>query len=144
MDSEWLLSLRKPNRFRYLVRSVLDSLPREGARRPRRQSGVPGYCLGCRRVTSNEQVVVGHLMKGRRCQKCGRVMHATGRVMAECYCDEFVDRLGNVIQRAKPSNLRRLKGHLHEIPMKVVGKALREAAYVSDLLVEDDEWSENG
>jgi hypothetical protein len=63
--------------------------------------------------------------------------------MAECYCDEFVDRLGRVIQRAKPSQLRSCKGHLRELPLKVVGKALREAAYFSDLLVEEDEWSEN-
>jgi hypothetical protein len=63
--------------------------------------------------------------------------------MAECYCVELVDRLGRAIQRAKPSTLRSLKGHLHEIPLKVVGKTLREAAYFSDLFVEEDEWSES-
>ncbi len=144
MHSEWRMWMRRPHRFRYLARSVLDRLPREDSRRPRKQSGVPGYCLWCRRVTSNELTVVGHLMKGRRCQKCGQVMRARGRVMAECYCDEFVDRLGKVIQQAKPSKLRLLKGHLHEIPLKVAGKALREAAYFSDLFVEEDEWSKDG
>ena len=141
MRAEWASWTKRPPRFRDLARSVLASLPREDSRRPRKQSGALGYCLWCRRVTPNELCVVGHLMKARRCQVCGRVMRPTGRVMAECYCDEFVDRLGRVIQRAKPSQLRSRKGHLHEIPMKVVVKALREAAYFSDLLVEEDEWS---
>jgi hypothetical protein len=84
-------------------------------------------------------IVVGDLMKARRCEECGRVERAGPLVMAECYLNEFTDRLGEVIKRAKPAKLRSLRGHLHEIPTRVVRKALREAAYVSDLFLEEDE-----
>ena len=135
---------RMSRRLRSLTRSMLARLPREDSRRPSHKANVEGYCVSCRKVTANQLLVVGHFMKARRCEECGRVERASPLVMAECYSDEFVDRLGDLVKRAKPSKLRSLRAHLRGIPARVVRKALREAAYVSDLLLRQEEWPKNG
>ena len=127
-------------RLSSLAKSVLDRLPRDDSRQPRKQTSVEGYCEACRKVTVNQKILVGRFMKARRCEKCGRVYRAGPATMAECYADEFVDRLAERIKRLKPAKLRTLKGHVHEIPSIVVGKVLREAGYVSDLFLKEDQW----
>lgn len=127
-----------------LARSMLDRLPREDSRRPLKQTSVEGYCEACREVTVNQEILVGRFMKGRRCEDCGRVYRAGPLAMAECYSNELMDRLGERIKHLKPAKLRALKGHVHEIPSRVVGKVLREAGYVSDLFLEEEEWPKDG
>lgn len=135
--------MRMSRGLRSLTRSMLDRLPRDDSRRPCKKAGIEGYCMSCRKVTANELIVVGELMKARRCVECGRVMRASPLVMAECYSNEFLDRLGELIQRVEPSKLRSIRGHVHEIPSKVAGKVLREAGYVFDLFLHEDEWSKS-
>ena len=120
-----------------------DRLPREESRRPR-QVVAEGYCLSCHEVTINDMVVVGNFMKARRCRSCGEVMQASRTLMAECYADEFVDRLGNLMKQAKPSKMHYLAiGDLLGIPRRTVRKVMEEAAYVSDLLLEKTDWPKN-
>ena len=134
----------KPGQSRFPMKSMLDRLPRKESRRPR-QAVVEGYCLSCREVTVNDLIVVGNFMKARRCRGCGRIMRARHFLMAECYVDEFVDRLGDLIKQAKPSKVHSLGiEHLLEIPRRTVRKALQEVAYVTDLLVEETEWPKDG
>lgn len=122
---------------------MLDRLPRKESRRPR-QVVAEGYCLSCREVTINDLIVVGNFMKARKCRSCGRVMQASRALMAECYADELVDRLGNLMKQAKPSKVHFLAiGDLLGIPRRTVQKAMEEAAYVSDLLMGKAEWPEN-
>ena len=68
-------------------------------------------------------------------------MQASRTLMAECYADEFVDRLGNLMKQAKPSKVHWLAiGDLLGIPRRTVKKAMEEAAYVSDLFMSKTEW----
>ena len=136
--------MRMRRRLSSLARSMLDRLPRDDSRRPRKQTSVEGYCEGCRKVTVNQKILVGKFMKGRRCEECGRVYRAGPRVMAECYSDELMDRLGERIKRLKPAKLLALKGQVHKIPSKVVGEVLREAGYVFDLFLKEEEWPKDG
>jgi len=137
----WMTARRRP-RLRALVKSVLQRLPREDSRRPRREESLEGYCLSCGKCTTNEAIMVGNFMKARRCTECGRVMRTVPLAMAQCYLDEFTDRLGEAIKRAKPGRLLQLKGRLHEYPTRLAGKFLRETAYLYDLFLQPPEWKE--
>ena len=139
MPSKWLNRPTRQPQLQSLMRSMLDRLPRKESRRPH-QVEAQGYCLSCRKVTVNRLIVVGHLMKSRRCECCGHVMRARPLRMAECYADEFVDRLGDLVKRAKPTQFRCMTGwDLLGIPHRAVRKVLRETAYVSDLFLEEAE-----
>lgn len=120
------------------MKSMLDRLPRHELRRAREILEVEGYCLSCREITPNRSVVVGRLMKSRKCEVCGRVIQPARLALAECYVDELVGRLGVFVQSFKPTHIRSFKGRLQEIPRMAGMKVLQEVAYLGDLFFEDD------
>ncbi len=107
---------------------------------PHEIAGVEGYCNICREITPNRLLVVGHMMKARRCEVCGGIVRPKTPLLAECYMDDFFDRLGNLVKSAKPTRLRSYTGHLYEIPLDAGKLVLREAAYLDDLFVRRIPW----
>ena len=134
---------RRGAAVRSFLKRHLEGLPREDSRRPR-EAEIEGYCLRCGEVTRNTGIWVGKFLKARRCESCGEVMRAGRRTMAECYLDEFADRLAKFPPMIKPKNLRSLRGHVHELPARALKKAAREIAYVSDLFLAQTNWDEDG
>jgi len=101
MPSRWLKQVRMPRRLRSLMTSMLRQLPRSDVQSPREVVGVQAYCPSCRKITTNRLLVVGKLMKARYCEQCGKVLRADAGTMAECYLDEFSDRLGDLVKSIK-------------------------------------------
>jgi NMD protein affecting ribosome stability and mRNA decay len=119
---------------------MLDRLPRNETRKPREVDGVEGYCRVCRGITRNRLLLVGNLMKARCCEECGAMARPGPRLLAECYLDEFVDRLGELVKAAKPVRLQSRLERLHEIPAEASRMALREVAYLDDLFLRSASW----
>jgi len=95
---------------------------------------VEAECPQCKEVTLNEAVVVGKLLKCRRCLQCGNWVRPSRRLLAEAYFNEAIDRaLTKPYRWLRQEHRHNWKGELVKLPMRLLSKISKEKRYLEAL-----------
>jgi hypothetical protein len=101
---------------------------------------VEAECPECGDVTLNEAVVVGKMLKCRRCMECGNWVRPSTRVMAEAYFNEAIDRaLTKPYRWLREEHRYNWKGELVRLPMRLLEKLKKEKLYLKALFGSESE-----
>ncbi|MDK1030615.1 MAG: bh protein [Planctomycetia bacterium] len=95
---------------------------------------VEAECAECGEETLNEAVVVGKLLKCRRCMQCGNWVSPGRRVLAEAYFNEAIDRaLTKPYRWLRQEHRYNWKGELVRLPLRLLEKLRQEKEYLEAL-----------
>ena len=127
---------RLPRSIHDTVTSMVDLLP-ASPKHEKTRKDVEAYCITCDRITAQQAVWIGRIMKGRQCCVCGVVTKPDPALLGRCYIDEVLSRAA-----AKPESLRNesLGAGLLAAPFRIFTKSLEESRYLSDLILDEREW----